>query len=535
MKSIFALTISALLFLIMPPAVQYARTSVDRFFTVDDETKNPYSRADIQLALLLDTSNSMDGLIDQAKGQLWNIVNEMSNASKMGDDIQFEIALYEYGNSSLPAYKNYIRQISSFTSDVDLISEKLFALSTKGGEEYCGAVLHTSLSELAWSNHSSLKTIYIAGNESFDQGGVSFTSACNDARAKNVKINTIFCGNYNQGINLKWLEGARTADGAYSSINQNEQTVHIASPYDDKIAELNNQLNDTYIYYGKKGKISMENQKTQDSNANAYGKANFVKRSIFKSKSQYKNTEWDLVDAYEEDAEILENVKDLPEAYKHKSKEVLEKDIKALAQKRERIKKEIGELGKRRIAYTDQERQKTKEVKTLDDKLIGSLKKQLKEAGFNESEKVDEDKPAKVDYKSFLTLGNEVELYRKGRLIDITKFNEMSKDEHTIILDTRSKEAYEKVHLDKAIHLNFSDFTADKLASIIPNKQTRILIYCNNNVESSAPALALKVAPLALNIPTFINLYGYGYKNLYELKSYIKDDDSRLKLINSAK
>ena len=41
------------------------------------KAKDPPKRdASIQIALLLDTSNSMDGLIDQAKSQLWSVVNE---------------------------------------------------------------------------------------------------------------------------------------------------------------------------------------------------------------------------------------------------------------------------------------------------------------------------------------------------------------------------------------------------------------------------------------------------------------------------
>jgi len=541
MKPIFALFFCALLFLVMPPAVQYARNSVDRFLSLenmDHIEDNPISesdRADIQLALLLDTSNSMDGLIDQAKGQLWNIINELSNATKNGKDAKFEIALYEYGNDRLSSTHHYIRRVSDFTSNVDQISEKLFALTTNGGEEYCGAVIHASLSELEWSNKSSLKTIYIAGNESFDQGGVSYISSCSNARAKNVKVNTIFCGDYETGRNLEWMSGARIADGSYNSIDQNKKTVHISSPYDDRISMLNSDLNETYIYFGKEGKMSLENLKTQDSNAGNYGKANFAKRSIFKSKSQYKNTKWDLVDAYEEDEDILDSAKELPEAYRNKSKSELASDIKNLSEKRKSIQSEISALAKKRIIYTEQEKEKLGREVSLDDKIIRSLREQLKLAGFNKDGITSVDDPANVDYKGFVSLSREVDLYRKDRLIDLAKFNEMAKDEHTIILDTRSKKAYDEVHVKGAIHLNFSDFTTQKLASVIPDKQSRILIYCNNNFESNSPALATKIAPLALNIPTFINLYGYGYKNLYELESFIKDDDSRIKLLNSVK
>lgn len=126
------------------------------------------------LALLLDTSNSMDGLIDQAKSQLWKIVNELSQA-RCGDGTppNIRIALYEYGNSGLPVASGYIRLVSPLTDDLDVVSEKLFALRTNGGNEYCGQVIKTSLDELEWSSSANdLKMIFIAGNEPFDQGHV---------------------------------------------------------------------------------------------------------------------------------------------------------------------------------------------------------------------------------------------------------------------------------------------------------------------------------------------------------------------------
>ncbi|HLT74869.1 MAG TPA: vWA domain-containing protein, partial [Ohtaekwangia sp.] len=140
----------------------------------------------IMLALLLDTSNSMDGLIDQAKSQLWRIVNELAQA-KCGDGSKpdIRIALYEYGNDRLPSSEGYIRLVSPLTSDLDLISEKLFGLTTNGGNEYCGYVIRTSLRQLDWSSSKAdLKMIFIAGNEPFTQGEVPYRVACELAQEK---------------------------------------------------------------------------------------------------------------------------------------------------------------------------------------------------------------------------------------------------------------------------------------------------------------------------------------------------------------
>ena len=117
----------------------------------------------IKLAIILDTSNSMDGLINQAKNQLWKIVTELAKTKdKNGEDPDIDLALYQYGNSSLSLTTGYIQLIQNFTGELDEISEKLFALKTNGGEEYCGAAIKSSINDLEWSNSpDDLQMIYI--------------------------------------------------------------------------------------------------------------------------------------------------------------------------------------------------------------------------------------------------------------------------------------------------------------------------------------------------------------------------------------
>jgi len=142
--------------------------------------------------------------------------------------------------------------------------------------------------------------------------------------------------------------------------------------------------------------------------------------------------------------------------------------------------------------------------------------------------KAQETNSLQVDYNGFLNISTELVNYRTSRLIDIETFNECSQEENTIILDTRSKRAFDEIHIKGAIHLNFSDFTKASLERVIGDKNRKILIYCNNNFDSPLEALMSKSQPLALNIPTFINLYGYDYKNIYELDEYLDQDDPRV-------
>ena len=135
---------------------------------------------------------------------------------------------------------------------------------------------------------------------------------------------------------------------------------------------------------------------------------------------------------------------------------------------------------------------------------------------------------AVIDYDGFSALVEDVAPYRAKRLIGIDTFNEMAGEPGTIILDTRSAEAFAEGHIAGAIHLNFSEFTDEKLAKVIPSPETRILIYCNNNFVDDVAPVMLKRAPLALNVPTFVNLYGYGYTNVYELADLVSMEDPRV-------
>ena len=139
---------------------------------------------------------------------------------------------------------------------------------------------------------------------------------------------------------------------------------------------------------------------------------------------------------------------------------------------------------------------------------------------------------ASIDYTGFLELAAKLEPIRAQRLVDLATFNSMKAEPDTIILDTRSTEAFMIGHIEGAINLPFSDFTAEKLANVIPKKTTRILIYCNNNFSDNVSPIMLKRVELALNVPTFINLWGYGYENVFELGSYTESSDPRVNWVS---
>lgn len=345
----------------------------------------------VQLAILLDTSNSMDGLIDQAKTHLWQIVNEFATAKQNGQSPDLHVALFEYGNDGLPAEENHIRLVVPLTNDLDKISEELFALRTNGGSEYCGAVIDKATEVLTWSsNNDDFKAIFIAGNEPFTQGPKLYTESCKAAIEKGIIVNTIFCGDQNEGINTKWKDGAVLADGAYVSINQNARLVHIEAPQDKEIAQLNTQLNGTYIAYGLRGVEAKERQQAQDDNAADLNDAVLAQRAASKSSKLYSNAKWDLCDAWTQGKIKIEDLEkipadQLPEEMRKMNKEERKQYVLEKIQERKKIQDKIKKLSAERQRYVAEERKKQAEAsgeKTLEDAVIESVRDQAGEKGF---------------------------------------------------------------------------------------------------------------------------------------------------------
>ncbi|MEP2057657.1 MAG: vWA domain-containing protein [Maribacter litoralis] len=349
-------------------------------------TSEPKKDNIVQIALLLDTSNSMDGLISQAKSQLWDIVNEFSLAKCENDARpKLQIAIYQYGNDNLSANEGYIQQVLGFSSDLDEISEKLFSLTTNGGEEYCGKVLQTSLQQLPWNNNPDLlRMIFIAGNEPFNQGRYNYTTALTNANEKGVTVNTIFCGNYELGINTNWKKGATMTGGEYMAIDHNKEVVHINTPYDDIIIKLNSKLNTTYISYGSLGRTKYKAQSVQDENALEMEEAVAVKRAVSKSSRLYNNKKWDLVDAYEDDAFEISAIErdDLPDVLKNKNEDEIKKYIETKKTERVQIQKEIQAYNSKRLSYIA-EHQKGDKSGELENAMIKAIKKQAESKNYS--------------------------------------------------------------------------------------------------------------------------------------------------------
>jgi hypothetical protein len=138
-----------------------------------------------------------------------------------------------------------------------------------------------------------------------------------------------------------------------------------------------------------------------------------------------------------------------------------------------------------------------------------------------------------IDMEGYLRIAKEAAEHRETRRLTEEEFILMSQEPGTIILDARSREMYELLHVKGAINMSFPDIAIESLKNTIPDKNTRILIYCNNNFHGALRVFASKAPSASLNLSTFIALYNYGYRNIYELGPLVDITESRLEFETS--
>jgi hypothetical protein len=353
-------------------------------------------RADLpptmQLAILLDGSGSMSGLINQARNRLWKIVNELEKVSKDGQVPVLQIAVYEYGKSDVPGEEGHIRQLMPLSIDLDGVSEKLFGIKTGGGNEYGGMVIQQASNDLQWSNITDdFRAVFIAGNETLQQGPVDLFEAIKVATGKDILVNAIHAnsGSFNPEKEL-WPAAAAAGNGGFFEIKLNHTYKKVDTPFDDEILSLNDDLNKTFIPYGKNGKAEYEKMLKIDKESRRNGV--LYERGHTKS-GHYWNSRvstWDLVSAATSHPDgveaFLKGVKreDLPKELRELNLEDLVILVEDKAFARKLIRESIAALSRSRNVFIDRvrERETGESLAGLDKAIIKLLHKQLEAKGF---------------------------------------------------------------------------------------------------------------------------------------------------------
>lgn len=310
------------------------------------------ARSEIDLAICLDTSNSMDGLIASAKLRLWGIVNELAKARPSP---VLRVALLSYGNTGYDQHKGWVRLDLPFTSDLDRVYESLQGLRTNGGDEYVARVVRDAVVDLDWTpSRDALKLVFVAGNEAANQDPCFRVDAVfKEAIAKGIQVNTLFCGAPGDPVAAGWREAALLADGSFAVIDQARGAVAVSTPLDGRLAELSGRLNHTYLAYGARGVAGKERQHEMDAAANGAAPQAAAERAVSKSGALYDAKEWDLVDACKDDAGALGKLEAeaLPEEMRTMSEAERKAYLEAKRVERSNLQEEIAKAAREREAW----------------------------------------------------------------------------------------------------------------------------------------------------------------------------------------
>lgn len=339
----------------------------------------------VEIAICLDTSGSMNGLIESAKQKLWRIVNEFIFVDPMP---RLRVALYTYGNDGHDASIGWVRQETALTEDLDLVSERLFAQTTNGGTELVGRVVRAATRELDWSEEPmAVKMIVVAGNETADQDRQHpFPKSCSAAISRDIVVHAIYCGGEADADAESWRKVARLSDGQFAAIDQQGGMVVLATPFDQELTRLSNDLNGTYIAYGENGQRFAENQTRQDDNAVALNTEAAAARALCKANGIYNNAAWDLLDAVRVKNLVLAEIPEeqLPEEMKKMTPKQREEHLAEMRKKRGEIQTLINDISTNRQRYLDEEmkRQELDASHSFDSALRRAIRGQAEARGY---------------------------------------------------------------------------------------------------------------------------------------------------------
>jgi hypothetical protein len=340
------------------------------------------TRRDVDLVIALDVSGSMEGLIQSAKQRLWDITNELARARPMP---VLRVAIMSYGNPAYGEQSGYVRLDLPFTSDLDAVNATLFAYQTNGGDEYVARAIQTSLDTLQWSaKQDALRIVFVAGNESAEQDPrLTLEQATAAAARRGVVVNAIYCGGAGDDDARGWQRVATSTNGVYASIDQQAAAVaNVATPFDEKIAALNVELNSTYVAFGAGGERGRTNQVEQDGNAAAMSPAAAASRTVAKAGALYR-ADWDLVGAVESGKPLADvPAVELPAEMQALSTAEREAYVREKAERRQDLQQQIGELAASRDEFIKEQSNSDAAATGLDAAILDGLREVAATKGF---------------------------------------------------------------------------------------------------------------------------------------------------------
>ncbi|MCR9205696.1 MAG: VWA domain-containing protein [Halobacteriovoraceae bacterium] len=385
------------------------------------------------LAIVLDTSGSMGGLITQVRDGLWKTLNSLGELKKDGQKAKVRLALYEYGSGVVPKEANFIQLLTPLTTDHTQLAQALFATEAKGGTEYSGVALKMATNDLKWTQMSEdFRSIVIAGNETIHQGPVNPLDSAKVALNNDILINTVFagpqthtvptfggggfgggtCGGFfcpptnpnpqppvDPQVNpifLEWKQMAEAGGGAALNIDHNQSVPYIESPFDADIVKFTEKINTTFLPFGKKGQDEFQRMIDLDRDIRNSGAGTYMDWGNYRGGTFGRSTQatWDLVSlAIEAETDTEKDLEktllsladeELPESLRGKTLaeklSLVEDQVKA----RKAIQAKVAELQAKRAEFVEEELRNlnAQGEKTFSEAIKQILVDQLQAKGF---------------------------------------------------------------------------------------------------------------------------------------------------------
>jgi len=339
--------LGVILALVLPLAAAAADSASRPNLVHRDETRP------VDVVVCIDTSGSMEDLLDATRARIWDVVNELA---RMKPTPELRVGLLSYGTDKGTEQNGWIVKNLDLTDDLDSVYAELMTLTIGGGDEYVGRVLNEALDGMSWApDWDALRVVFIAGNESADQGveDHDFRIVTRATRDRGIIVNALYAGNREHGVVERWHEVAQGGEGNFSAIDPATGTIQIATPQDDLLLELNTRLNSTYVPYGARGRDGLANQIAQDSNASRLGVQSCSSRIVAKGGALYTNASWDLVDATLEEQFDWDAIPlaDFPEKMQSMSREEQVAFVESTREQREAIQAEVHRVSAERSQF----------------------------------------------------------------------------------------------------------------------------------------------------------------------------------------
>lgn len=350
------------------------------------------------VAILLDTSGSMQGLINQVRDGLWQTLNNLGTIKRDGKTAKLRLALYEYGSGSVSAEAQHLQMLSPLTADHTKIAEKLFATKATGSLEFSGTAISRATTDLSWTtDHLDFRSIVIAGNETIHQGLVKPIEAAQAALGNDIIVNSIFAGpqtiqtggGFGGGFGCRgffcpnppvptpaptpeitknpifteWEQLASAGNGETINIDHNNSIPYIESPFDARIVEITVETNKTFLPFGKNGQTEYDRMIDLDRNIRNSGAGSYIGWGSYRGGNFGTATiaKWDLVTALRENPNFdLASLTDaeLPQVLRGQfSLDEKRKIIASFDAKRAALEKESKELNEKRRLFVEEELQ----------------------------------------------------------------------------------------------------------------------------------------------------------------------------------